>query len=161
VLQAAAKSGVVAQVILTNREDLNVERSIEAIATSRLSPASQMEDDIRTYISFEARERLRTRKMKLADAALAGETAHSLVERAEGMCVFFYSQAPSPGKTDRDRFLQAKVQLDHISTLMSDGAIKQALLSLPSGLDSSYEQILQHILSRRSYDAQMAKLIFL
>jgi hypothetical protein len=53
------------------------------------------------------------------------------------------------------------VQLDYISTLMSDGAIKKALLNLPSGLDSTYEQILQRILCRSPDDAQMVKLIFL
>ena len=57
-------------------------------------------------------------------------------------------------------FLQAKVQLDYISTLMSDGAIKKALLNLPSGLDSTYEQILNRILSRNRKDAQIVKLIF-
>lgn len=107
-LQTAANNGVVVQVILTSREDLNVERSIEAIATSRLSLANQMEGDIRTYISFEVRERLRVRKMKLADAALAGEIVHSLVERAEGMCVFFYPQTSYPGKADRRQLPSGK-----------------------------------------------------
>jgi hypothetical protein len=44
---------------------------------------------------------------------------------------------------------------------MSDGAIKKALLNLPSGLDSTYEQILKRILSRSLEDAQIVKLIFL
>jgi hypothetical protein len=52
------------------------------------------------------------------------------------------------------------VQLDYISTLISDGAIKKALLNLPSGLDSTYEQILHRILSRGREDAQTVKLIF-
>lgn len=107
-LQTAANSDVVVQVILTSREDINVERSIAAIATSRLSLVNQMEDDIRTYISFEVSERLRTRKMKLADAALAGEIVHSLVERAEGMCVFSYSQTPCPEKADRRQLPSGK-----------------------------------------------------
>jgi hypothetical protein len=107
-LHTAANSDVVVQVVLTSREDLNVERSIAAIATSRLSLVNQMEDDIRTYISFEVNERLRTRKMKLADAALADEIVHSLVERAEGMCVFPYSQTPCPEKADRRQLPSGK-----------------------------------------------------
>jgi len=107
-LQTAADSDVVVQVILTSREDLNVERSIAAIATSRLSLVNQMEDDIRTYISFEVGERLRTRKMKLADAALAGEIVHSLVEHAGGMCVFSYSQTQCPEKADRRQLPSGK-----------------------------------------------------
>jgi hypothetical protein len=59
------------------------------------------------------------------------------------------------------RFLQAKVQLDYIFALISDGAIKEALLNLSSGLDRTYEQTLQRISSRRPYDAQMTKLAFL
>jgi hypothetical protein len=52
------------------------------------------------------------------------------------------------------------VQLDYISTLISDGAIKKALLNLPSGLNSTYQQILHRILSISREDAQMVKLIF-
>jgi hypothetical protein len=107
-LQAAANSDVVVQVILTSREDLNVERSIAAIATSRLSLVNQMEDDIRAYISFEVSERLKTRKMKLADATLADKIVHSLVERAEGMCVFSYSRTPCPEKADRRQLPSGK-----------------------------------------------------
>ena len=43
---------------------------------------------------------------------------------------------------------------------MSDGAIKKALLDLPNGLDSTYEQILNRILSGNREDAQIVKLIF-
>lgn len=52
------------------------------------------------------------------------------------------------------------MQLDYISTLISDGAIQKALLNLPSGLDSTYEQILHRILSRSQEDAHTVKLIF-
>ena len=91
-LEAGADSDIVVQVILTSREDLNVERSIQTIATSRLSLGKQMEDDIRTYISSEVKARLHSRKMKVANLALVDEIVRSLVERADGVCVFWNSQ---------------------------------------------------------------------
>jgi hypothetical protein len=86
-LQYDTDNDAVIQMILTSREDLNVERSIKAIATSRLSLSGQMEDDIRTYISSEVRARLQSKKLKLADPDLADRVVRSLVEHAEGMCV--------------------------------------------------------------------------
>ena len=90
-LETGLDSDTVVQVILTSREDLNVERSIETIATSSLSLGKQMEDDIRTYISSEVKGRLRSKKMKLANLALVDEIVRSIVERADGMCVFWNS----------------------------------------------------------------------
>lgn len=46
------------------------------------------------------------------------------------------------------RFLQAKIQLDYISTLGTDRAIKAALTNLPKGLDDTYERILQQIMTK-------------
>jgi hypothetical protein len=55
------------------------------------------------------------------------------------------------------RFLQAKVQLEYISNLKSDGAIRKALRNLPSGLDDTYERILSEILSKTPAEAQQVK----
>lgn len=90
-LKVETDSHTVVQVILTSREDLNIERAIKDIAISRLSLGDQMEDDIRTYISSEVRDRLRSKKMKLADPSLADKIVHSLVERAAGVCVSLHS----------------------------------------------------------------------
>jgi hypothetical protein len=99
-LQTKADNSTVIQVILTSREDLNVERSIKAIATSSLSLSNHMEDDIRVYISSEVRGRLQSKKMKLADPDLADKIVRSLVERPEGVCVSCESQVSSQGKAD-------------------------------------------------------------
>lgn len=44
--------------------------------------------------------------------------------------------------------MQAKIQLDYISALGTDRAIKAALTSLPKGLDDTYERILQQIMTK-------------
>jgi hypothetical protein len=51
------------------------------------------------------------------------------------------------------------VQLEYVSNLKSDGAIKKALRNLPSGLDDTYERILSEILSKTPSEAQQVKAV--
>ncbi len=44
-----------------------------------------MEEDIRTYVSSEVVDRLRLRKLKLADNNLANEIVASLIDHAGGV----------------------------------------------------------------------------
>ena len=59
----------------------------------------------------------------------------------------------------RCRFLQAKVQLEYISNLKSDGAIKAALRNLPNGLDDTYERVLSDILLKTPAEAETVRTI--
>lgn len=58
-----------------------------------------------------------------------------------------------------DRFLQAKIQLDYLSSFKSDRAIRRALANLPRGLDKTYEQVLESILARNAEQAEQVRLI--
>ena len=86
-LQFSTESGIFIRIVLTSREDLNVERSVAAIAGLRLRLGHQMDEDISNYISSEIRDRLQSRKLKLANANLADEIVRSLVDHAGGLCV--------------------------------------------------------------------------
>lgn len=72
-------------VLVTSREDINIERLIAPLATSKLSLADRTQTDIRTYVSAEVDRRVRARTLKLRDPALANEIVSSLVDGAEGL----------------------------------------------------------------------------
>ena len=58
------------------------------------------------------------------------------------------------------RFLRAKIQIAHLSTLGSDKAIKQALNVLPQGLEETYEGVLRRITSSNPGGNEELKRIF-
>ena len=65
----------------------------------------------------------------------------------------------SRAATDWISFLQAELHLEYVSNLRSDGAIKNALFNLPSGLDDTYERVLSEILLRTPHEAEQVKIV--
>lgn len=53
------------------------------------------------------------------------------------------------------------MQLDYISGLKSDRAIRNALEDLPSGLDKVYDQVLAHIVRKPGYDPEVVRTILI
>jgi hypothetical protein len=60
---------------------------------------------------------------------------------------------------DSYRILIAKLQLDYISALKSDRAIKEALIKLPSGIYETYDEILNQLCTKRPDDIEDIKCI--
>jgi hypothetical protein len=84
-LLSPALSNTRVLILVTSREDINVERLIAPLTTSKLSLANRMNADIERYVSEEVDRRIRSRTLKLRDPALATEIARSLVDRADGL----------------------------------------------------------------------------
>ncbi|KAA6408778.1 MAG: hypothetical protein FRX48_07121 [Lasallia pustulata] len=129
------------QIILTSRNDLNIERLVLPLTTWILSLKDAMVQDVGTYIAAEIEDRVRSRRLKFRDPSLGNQILESLVRQADGL------------------FLQAKIQLEYISTMGTDRAIKAALTSLPKGLDDTYERILQQIISKTPEKVEEVKTI--
>lgn len=60
---------------------------------------------------------------------------------------------------DSWRILIAKLQLEYISGLKSDRAIKEALIKLPSGIYETYDEILNQLFTKRPNDIEDIKSI--
>jgi len=71
--------------LVTSREDVNVERLIAPLVESRLSLADKTKADIRMYVAAEVERRIRSRTLKLRDPRLATDIIHSLVDCADGL----------------------------------------------------------------------------
>lgn len=84
-LLASSQGGTRTFIFTTSRDDVNIERLITPLATSKLNLIDRMWLDIETYITAEVKERIRTRILKLRDAELADEIIRCLVDRAEGV----------------------------------------------------------------------------
>ena len=87
ILQASTVCRTTIQAVLTSRQDLNIERYVTRLVTSRMGLGSQQDDDIRTYITSEITSLIRQRKLKLRDMTLADEIVRTLVDHADGMWV--------------------------------------------------------------------------
>jgi len=86
--------------------------------------------DLRIFVGHEIEERSKRsvrRRLRIKSTELKGNVMDALINGAEGC------------------FRWVAVQLDYISGLASDFDIRQALKSLPTTLDSSYERLLDRI----------------
>lgn len=124
--------GTNVQIVVTSRNDLNIERLLLPLTTFNLPLRGSVEEDVRAFVCGEMQRRIHSRKLKLRDPGLANVILNTLVDRAEGL------------------FLQAKLQLEYLCTMTTDGAIKRALKDLPHGLDRTYDDILQQIIAKNT-----------
>jgi hypothetical protein len=84
-LLSPAPSNTNVLILVTSREEINSERLLAPLATSKLSLADKTKADIRTFVSDEVDRRIRSRTLKLRNSALKTEIVRSLVDRADGL----------------------------------------------------------------------------
>ena len=70
--------------LMTSREEHDIQESMEGLPHLSLG-ASDMADDIETYVTSELRRLLDSKKMKLRDASLAERIRTTLTSKADGM----------------------------------------------------------------------------
>ena len=134
-------SGSRFQMIVTSRSEKQLERLLSPLATSQVCLPHAVGEDIQAYVRGETLQRLSSKQLKLRDSALADQIVDTLISQADGV------------------FLQAKLQLDYICTMTTDGAIKNALKHLPHGLDQTYDRVLEQIMSTHSAHLDLIKTI--
>ena len=84
-LLSHALSNTTVLILVTSREEVNVERLVVPLATSKLSLEHRMRADIETYVTAEVDRRIRSCTLKLRDAGLRTKIIRSLVDRADGL----------------------------------------------------------------------------
>ncbi|OAX80282.1 hypothetical protein ACJ72_05386 [Emergomyces africanus] len=119
----SSNSSTAVKVIVSSRREVDIVRFLKdhpCISTQ----SSDADEDIHQYI--RSAMKLRPRLQKLSQA-LQEHIVDTLTKGAGGM------------------FRWVKCQLDELSRLRTDGAIKSALRALPRDLDETYERILSRI----------------
>ena len=131
-LVSEGNDGTNIQIVVTSRNDINLERLLLPLTTMELSLRGSVGEDVRAFVGGEMERRIKSRKLKLRDPGLTDVILNTLVDRADGL------------------FLQAKLQLEYLCTMTTDRAIKRALHDLPHGLDKTYDDILQQIITKNT-----------
>jgi NACHT domain len=144
------------QILATSREELDIKRALEDIATDISLHSFWVDEDIRLYIQNHLCD---DRKLNRWPEALKEEIEAALVEGAKGMCVFseLRTYCSLVGLTIPLRFRWAFCQLDILGRLKSAAQIRSALGQLPETLDETYERILDNIPAK---DVEFARRAF-
>ncbi|EEY23665.1 ankyrin repeat protein [Verticillium alfalfae VaMs.102] len=116
------------KILATSRIYPDIKDNMEPIATSIDMSNPFVEDDIRKF-TFNDLERRRTTDFKYLNQAFMNEAAGIISVKAEGM------------------FRWAVCQIDTLRRIQSKGEsfLRQALLTMPKGLDAAYDRIFQLI----------------
>ncbi|MCJ1475157.1 hypothetical protein MMC13_003817 [Lambiella insularis] len=141
-LVSRSPSATTLRLIASSRNDLNVERLLDPVISTNFSLHGALGGDIRTYLEAEVQTRSCFQKLTLKDSALTSHIVRTVTKRAGGL------------------FLQAKLQLEYISTMTSIRAVKVALNDLPNGLHETYDQVLQQIIAKNPVQLALVKSIF-
>ncbi|EKD17225.1 uncharacterized protein L3040_008869 [Drepanopeziza brunnea f. sp. 'multigermtubi'] len=130
------------KIILTSREDKSIQRILAPSGTeySQLTLEKNSRADVEGYVRSEVQARILSREIKLRDPELATVIERTITDRA-------------------GTFLQARLQLDMISTLKTDKAIRMTLQTLPDGLTAIYESVLESTLEQYPTQVQDIKRI--
>ncbi|KAI5841639.1 hypothetical protein BZA05DRAFT_380351 [Tricharina praecox] len=116
-------------VLVTSRDEIDIKLGVEIIGGSKTCikvKASATQSDLALFVNGEI-ERNGTKLARLKESTKR-EIEATLTGQADGM------------------FRWAKCSLDYISRMRNDKSIKQALNSLPPGLNETYDRILARIL---------------
>ncbi|MCJ1307340.1 hypothetical protein MMC25_000986 [Agyrium rufum] len=118
--------GDVLRILITSRPSREIERILFPHLSSHmnLNRMDGLQLDIHHYVQAEVSCRIETGVLKVRNESLKKEIVEQLSRGADHM------------------FLWARIQLEQLSSLRSDKAIKAALQSLPRGLDETYIKIL-------------------
>jgi ankyrin repeat protein len=117
-----------------------------------------MDEDIRTFVKAQIEERSRLHKLVRTDEKLQEDIMAKIIEMAEGMYVA--SQLSSGILSSlccEYRFLMARLHIDSVATGASKTNIRQALQSLPSGINNTYKQTMKRIRGQPDRDKMLAE----
>lgn len=79
------QGGTTIQILVTSRNDLNIERLLVPLANSILSLMDAMVQDIGTYITAEIQDCVRSKRLKFRDPGLGKQISETLVRQADGL----------------------------------------------------------------------------
>ncbi|KAF2816739.1 uncharacterized protein BDZ99DRAFT_492706 [Mytilinidion resinicola] len=116
-------------VLVASRADAIVDRILRPLRPYILTLEVGSRQDIEQFVEAEIEVRILSRKLKLRNTSLGQEIKEKILSRA-------------------GTFLQARLQLDSLSALMTDREIKVAIQNLPDGLEATYEKILATSIDR-------------
>ncbi|MCJ1430953.1 hypothetical protein MMC27_000303 [Xylographa pallens] len=120
------------RMLTTGRNDYSLENSIGALATHRIALEQNVQNDINAFVTHEVNSRIEARKLKIRSRDLKELVIHSLSHHANGM------------------FIWAALQLDLMSRLTNEKAIRDALYKPPRGLENTYIRLLEQIKDRNT-----------
>ncbi|KAL1597828.1 hypothetical protein SLS60_008315 [Paraconiothyrium brasiliense] len=124
IVDRAESRGHCLRLLFSRRFDVNFEKRHKRISSRRLALADNTRPDIEQYIQAQLADRLERGLIKVRDRALLSDMEQRIGSRAGTM-------------------LQARLQLDYLSTAKTDRALKLMLQNLPNGLEYTYESLLR------------------
>ncbi|KAL1882218.1 hypothetical protein Daus18300_000704 [Diaporthe australafricana] len=127
-----AVKDVTIRILTTGRNNYSLERTIAVLASYRIALEHNVASDIEEYVADEVDIRCKTRKLKVRSAELKNQIVHELSHHSGGM------------------FIWVTFQLDLISRLTTDKAIRDALHQLPRGINNTYIQLLEQVRDKNS-----------
>ncbi|KAJ5093256.1 hypothetical protein N7456_009117 [Penicillium angulare] len=123
-------------IFVTSRHEIDIARTYEGLPSTTIE-ATDVAGDIDLYVTAEVTAKIKARKLKLRDPALADVICETLIKGAQGM------------------FQWVKCQIDQLCKLRNDKAVRNALDDLPKTLHDTYIRILQKVEAENSEDVEM------
>ena len=125
-------------IFVTSRHEIDIARTFEGLPNTTIE-ATDVADDIELYVKAEVAAKIKARKLKLRDPALADVICDTLIEGAHGM------------------FQWVKCQIDQLCKLRNDKAVRSALNDLPKTLHDTYIRILQKVEAEKPEEVEMVQ----
>lgn len=113
-----------ARMLLFSRDEAGIRLHLDNFEKM---PIAAREADLQLFVATQLEERTRKGTLQIQNTALKDEILETLVNSADGM------------------FRWVSCQLDHLCTLRTDRARRNALVSLPPNLNATYERILHRV----------------
>lgn len=126
-------------VLVTSRNNANLEDMLMPIVTHHVFVSNEDNDDVQLFIAAEVNKRFASRKLKVSGAELVDLTITEIVNRAGGL------------------FLQAVLLLDFVFAGRTSRSIRNTLTELPNGLEKTYETVLKRTTSQNRHHVSEIK----
>ncbi|KAF2869516.1 hypothetical protein BDV95DRAFT_498197 [Massariosphaeria phaeospora] len=126
---AGSEQGIPVRVLISSRYDIRIERRHPTITSVRVALTENTHQDIARFITVELLRRVSEGIIKIRDKDLVSVIEHHITHRAGTL-------------------LQARLQLDYLSSAKTDQDIKNMIQNLPNGLEYTWERLLSLIASR-------------
>ncbi|KAF2118171.1 hypothetical protein BDV96DRAFT_597044 [Lophiotrema nucula] len=126
--------------LFSSRFDILIEQRHGSIAKKRVTLAANTRNDIEHLISTELRSRMDKGAIKVRDRSLVSIIQSRIEDQAGTL-------------------LQARLQLDYLTTARTDRDVRSIVQNLPNGLEHTYDTLLQSMSSR--YPSRVDEMRFL
>ncbi|KAH8201823.1 hypothetical protein TruAng_003997 [Truncatella angustata] len=136
-LRQLSKSQATIRILTTSRYEPVLENTIGPLAKHRIPLEQKIDRDIHAFVTDEVESRVKARTLKVRSSDLRALIVKTLTSRADGM------------------FIWVSFQLNIISELTNDKAIREALYKLPDGLEATYEQLLKQAKQRHKSNIEL------